>query len=146
MSTLVFHGSSLGVTEYTPEFKGLAGDLEVQSDGLYVVDAAERRDNLAPFVSSFGIGIDSESSRLQRFPDRCYVQHSGDAALRVDVLTPTAVYSYLENLARQRNRRFVFGKGIRGPYLGYSFSSPGGTEFLIDSIEFGDRSSKQRKV
>jgi hypothetical protein len=144
MNTLVFHSSSLGVTEHSREATGMAGDLECTEDALLTVQGV--LDEAAPYVASFGIGINAEASRLMKFPDRAYIQADGDAQLVCQVLTTGAAYSYPENLRRGRNRRFVFGRGIRDPYLGYVWSNPAGGAFLIDEIEFGNRESEQRKV
>jgi hypothetical protein len=146
MSTLVFHSSALGVTEYTTSSTGLAGDFECDATGLFRVDDEQTSDDGELIVSQARLGVEAEGSRLQKYPDRMYVQMDGTGKLQVTVATTTAQYTYNEDIRRNRNRRFIFGRGIRDSYLGYVLTNPDGKPFTIDAIEFGDRHSVQRKV
>lgn len=147
LGTMVFHGSTLGVTEYSSEFNGLADGFQTTPTGLFAVGGD--LDDEAPFVGRFAFGAMSDDSRLKRYPDRCYVQAECEGAMRCEVTTladGAATYTYEEGLRTGRNRRFIFGRGIRDSYIGLAFSNPGGEAFRVDSVELVDRSTDARKV
>lgn len=144
MTTLVFHSSTLGATEYATDYRGLAGDYHITADGAFHVEGED--DAGEPIVSSFGMAPVNDGSRYKRRTERAYMQAVSEARFRCAVATPTATYTYDEEKRDGHNRRFIFGRGIRDSYLGFTFSNPDGEPFLIDAVEFIDSVSKQRKV
>jgi hypothetical protein len=145
MSTIVFHSSSLGVTEYDQTFTGLAGDFEATRDGLYRVEGQDDDGALVNFLAT--MGINAEHSTLKRVPMSAYVQADTESELTAVVRTPAGVdYPYPQQFVSGRTRRFIFGRGIRDAYLGFSLLNADGKAARIDRIEINTRDSAQRKV
>lgn len=144
MKTFVFQSSTQGITEYSAAYTGLSGNFESGATGIYAV--AGTTDNGAPIVSSFSLGVGSDGNRLLRTPDRAYVQADSEAVMHCVVTTSRDSFDYDETFRLNRMRRFIFGRGIRDSYLGFTFSNPDGAPFLIDSVEINDYASRQRKV
>lgn len=146
MSTLVFHSSSLGVTEYAASFTGLAGNFEALANGVYLVGGSV--DVAAvPLVSIFAVGPASTEAGTKQAPRYAYVQADTQAALRCVVSDSQAnAYTYDAAFVSQRMQRIVLGRGIRDNYLGFTFSNPGGESFRIDHLETVIEQSQQRKL
>jgi GTPase Era involved in 16S rRNA processing len=144
MTTLVFHSSSLGVTEYAESYRGLAGDYVANADGVHHVEGVV--DGASPIVSSFTHGINAEHASLKRVPVSAYVQADSASVLEATVTTPAGSWVYPQSFLSERTRRFVFGRGIRDSYIGFGLSNPDGAPFRIDRIEINTRDSAQRKV
>jgi hypothetical protein len=144
MTTIVFHSSSLGVTEYGEDYRGLAGDFVATAEGVYRVEGA--LDAAAPVVASIAQGINAESSTLKRVPMSAYVQADSESELLATVTTPADSWEYPETFRSGRTRRFIFGRGIRDSYIGFGLSNPDGAPFRIDRVEINTRDSAQRKV
>lgn len=145
MSTLVFHSSSLGVTEYDATFTGLAGDYEALDDGVYRVDGA--LDVATPFVSSFAVAPVSKVGGVKRVPRYAYLQADTDATFHCAVKDSAGTsYSYRASIESGRVQRVVFGRGIRDNYLGFTFTNPQGEAFRLDHLEIVTDKSVQRKV
>lgn len=150
MTTLVFHSSSLGVTEYDAAFTGLAGDFEALADGVYQVggladDVAVGLD--VPIVSTFAIGPTAEKPGTKQVPRYAYLHADTDAVMRCVVTDSQGnTYPYGASFVSQRVQRFVLGRGIRDNYLGFAFSNPDARPFKIDRVKTVIDESKQRKV
>lgn len=145
MSTLVFHSSTLGVTEYSTAFTGLTGSYEALADAVYTAGGTTDADTA--FVSTFSLGVASTKNGLKRIPIHAYIQALTAATMRcVVATTAAAVSTYAATFKSGRMQRFTFGRGIRDNYLGFTFSNPDGAPFLIDHVEIVTESSKQRKV
>jgi hypothetical protein len=145
MTTIVFHGSSLGVTEYDAAFTGLAGDFEATNEGVFHVEGDD--DAGAPINALVTLGINTEHSALKRVPMSAYVQADSASVLQAVVRTPAGVdYPYPQTFQSGRTRRFIFGRGIRDSYLGFTLRNPDGAAFRIDRVEINTRDSAQRKV
>ena len=145
MSTIVFHSSSLGVTEYDRTLRGLAGDNESDRAGVYLVHGED--DDGLPFVSRFSLPLETEGQNAKRVPMSAYVQADTPAQMSCTVSTNAVpVYTYAQQFLSERTRRFIFGRGIRDSYLGFSFFNPLGEAFKVDRVEINTRDSAQRKV
>lgn len=150
MSTIVFHSSSLGVTEYSGVYTGLAGDFEALADGVYQVGGAFDATiavATVPILSGFSMGPASTEKSTKQVPRYAYVQANTASVLRCTVTDSQGnAYPYDAAFVSQRMQRFVLGRGIRDNYLGFAFSNPDALPFRIDSIETVTNQSKQRKV
>lgn len=144
MTTIVFHSSSLGVTEYEENYSGLAGDFVANADGLFHTEG--QADDGVLIVSSARMGINCDHGEKKRVPIEAYVQAESQSALECTVTTGGASYTYTENFRSDRTRRFIFGRGIRDSYLGFQLRNPDGQPFRIDRIQINTRDSAQRKV
>jgi len=145
MTTLVFHSSSLGVTEYAEDYAGLAGDFVATPNGVFSVGGSQ---DAAPgdIVATVTMGINTEHSTLKRVPMSAYVQADSASVLRATVTTVSGSWSYAQTFLSERTRRFIFGRGIRDSYLGFALDNPDGAAFRIDRVEINTRDSAQRKV
>ena len=147
MSTIVFHSSGLGVTEYEEEYTGLAGDMVATAEGVFHVEQSE--DNGVPIVARAGIvAINAEHGAAKRVPTDAWVQADTDSVLSciVTELRLGGSYTYAQQVVAGRTRRFRFGRGIRDSYLGFELRNPDGEPFHIDRIEVTTRDSAQRKA
>jgi GTPase Era involved in 16S rRNA processing len=144
MTTIVFHSSSLGVTEYEETFTGLAGDFVANAQGVHHVEGA--LDEAELIGASVTQGINTEHATLKRVPMSAYVQADSASVLNATVTTPAGSWTYPQTFQSQRTRRFIFGRGIRDSYIGFGLSNPDGAAFRIDRIEINTRDSAQRKV
>jgi hypothetical protein len=150
MSTIVFHSSSLGVTEYPAAFTGLAGDFEALADGVFLV-GGETDAAIAPpaaaIVSSFSFGPAATEEGRKQVPRYAYIHAQTEAVMNCVVTDSQGnAYSYDALALSQRVQRIVLGRGIRDNYLGFALSNPNGESFRIDHLETVIDESKQRKV
>ena len=97
MSTIVFHSSALGVTEYLEEYTGLAGDFVANAEGVFHVEQAT--DDGEPILARAGIvAINAEHGTVKRVPANAYVQADTDSVLQciVTELRTGGSYTYTQ--------------------------------------------------
>lgn len=144
MTALVFHSSTLGVTEYDASFAGLTEDFECTVSGLYRVGGAN--DAGTTFVSRFTVGLNADNQSMKRVPITAHITAESAGKMSCTVATVASSYSYAEEFKTGNIRRFRFGRGIRDNYLGFSFYNPDGVAFRVDRLELNIQNSVQRKV
>jgi hypothetical protein len=141
MNTIVFHFSSAGVTEYSQPLTGVSGDFSATADGIQKV--SEQAD--AP-VGSFTVPIGSADSAKKRSPICAHVMGQGEGIIQCAVQTTLGENTYMSLVNSGRQRKIVFGRGIRDNYLGFEFSNPGGDKFKIDQIDLTVNTSTTRRI
>jgi hypothetical protein len=146
MNTVVFHSSSLGVTEYAYAVRGLAAEFECDDDGVHTTEGTVD-EGPTPIVGRFSLGLAADASGLKRMPQSAYIAADGTASFSCTVTSSAAgSYTYPQQFLSQRMRRFVLGRGVRDNYLGFAFSNPAGGAFRVDMLEVLDQASPQRKI
>lgn len=146
MNTTVFNLSTLAVTEYTPAYTGLSGDIEALVDGVYRVGG--NLDAATKIVSAFSFGLNTaEGSTKQQRPQYLYLHGTGLSGASTTIADGKGgSYLYTAQQVHDRATRFVLGKGIRDNYLKASVSFPGTTAVNLDRAEFMTADSANRRM
>lgn len=145
MNTLVLNLESLAVTEYTPQFTGLAGDFEATAAGLAQVGGL--LDDTARVTPSVTFGMALEAGARRSAPRYLYLFGTGLDGSTATVLTNDGgEYRYTAMTRHDRAARFSLGRGIKDNYLQLKIEGNGRVALTIDQADFVTNEAVQRRL